>query len=80
LEDLDAVQGAKDCFRNADNTFHMVNSVSANANSTNEVTQPAARQPQPPAQVPTSNTIPQDTVTLKSTGDLSAGDPDHDGK
>jgi hypothetical protein len=66
---------------NADNSFHMVNSISgANANSTNEITQLAARQPQPPAQAPTSSAIPQDTVTLKSTGDLSAGDPDHDGK
>ena len=39
--------------------------------STNEVTQQAARQPQPSAQAPTSNAIPQDTVTLKSTGDLA---------
>jgi hypothetical protein len=66
---------------NADDSLHMVNSVnSANAPSTNEVTQQAARQPQPSAQAPASNAIPQDTVTLKSTGDLSAGDPDHDGK
>jgi hypothetical protein len=67
--------------RNADNGIHMVNSISsANASSTNEVTQQAARQPQPPAQAPTNGAIPQDTVSLKSTGDLSAGDPDHDGK
>ena len=72
--------------RNADNGIHMVNSISsANASSTNEVThnevtQLAARQPQPPAQAPTNGAIPQDTVSLKSTGDLSAGDPDHDGK
>ncbi|MGB8580696.1 MAG: hypothetical protein WCD47_07720 [Candidatus Sulfotelmatobacter sp.] len=67
--------------RNADNGIHMVNSISsANASSTNEVTQQAARQPQPPAQAPTNGPIPQDTVSLKSTGDLSAGDPDHDGK
>ena len=67
--------------RNADNGIHMVNSISsANASSTNEVTQQAARQPQPPAQAPTNGAILQDTVSLKSTGDLSAGDPDHDGK
>jgi hypothetical protein len=59
----------------------MVNSISsANANSTNEVTQQAARQPQPSAQAPTSSAVPQDKVTLKSSGDLSTGDPDHDGK
>jgi hypothetical protein len=59
----------------------MVNSISgANANSTNEVTQQAARQPQPAAQAQTNSPAPQDKVTLTSTGDLAAGDPDHDGK
>jgi hypothetical protein len=59
----------------------MINPISsANVNSTSEVAQQAARQPQPPAQALTSNAIPQDSVTLKSTGDLAAGDPDHDGK
>ncbi|MGA7377407.1 MAG: hypothetical protein WBW36_13730 [Candidatus Sulfotelmatobacter sp.] len=59
----------------------MVNLISsANANFTNEVTQKAARQPQPAAQAQTSSAVPQDKVTLKSTGDLAAGDPDHDGK
>jgi hypothetical protein len=59
----------------------MVNSISSpNANSTNEVRQQAARQPQPAAQAPTSRAVPQDKVTLKSTGDQAAGDPDYDGK
>jgi len=59
----------------------MVNSISGtNAHSVNDPSQPAARQPQPPAQAPTTSVIPQDTVTLKSTGDLNAGDPDQDGK
>jgi hypothetical protein len=58
----------------------MVNSISsANANSTNEVTQQAARRPQPAAQAQTGSAVPKDKVTLKSTGDLAAGDPDHDG-
>jgi len=58
----------------------MVNSISsANANSTNEVTQQPARQPQPAAKAQTSSAAPQDKVTLKSAGDLAAGDPDHDG-
>jgi len=59
----------------------MVNSISsANANSTNEVTQPAARQPEPTAQAPTRSAVPQDKVSLKGAGDLAAGDPDPDGK
>jgi hypothetical protein len=48
----------------------MINPISsAQANSADQVSQPAARQPQPAAQ-----TLPQDKVTLKSTGDA-----DHDG-
>jgi hypothetical protein len=67
--------------RNTDNGIHTVNSISsANARSTNEVTQLSARQPQSPAQAPTDGAIPQDTISLKTTGDLRAGDPDHDGK
>ncbi len=59
----------------------MVNLVSNTiANSTHEVTQQAARQPQPAPQAQTNNAVPQDKVTLTSTGDLAAGDPDHDGK
>jgi hypothetical protein len=65
--------------RNADNGIHMVNSIS-NSPAINEVTPQVGRQPQPSAQAPTNGAIPQDTVSLKSTGDLSAGDPDHDGK
>jgi hypothetical protein len=71
---------AKDILRKAD-LSHMVNPISsANANSTNEVAQQAARRPQSAAQAQTSSAAPQDKVTLKSTGDLAAGDPDHDGK
>jgi len=71
---------AKDILRKADLT-HMVNPISStNANSTNEVKQQAARQPQPAAQAQTSSAAPQDKVTLKGAGDLAAGDPDHDGK
>jgi len=53
----------------------MINPV--NSTSAKEATQQTARPPQPPAQPPV---IRQDTVTLKSAGDKSAGDPDHDGK
>ena len=67
-------------YRDADR-LSMVNSVSsANASSSNQVTQPAARQPQASAQAPTGSAVPQDKVTLKSGGDMSTGDPDHDGK
>lgn len=58
---------------------HMVNSISSTP-STNQVEQQAARTPQPPTQASANSAVPQDKVTLKSTGDLSAGDPDHDGK
>ena len=61
--------------------FYMVNSISgANAPSTNEITQKAAPKPQPVAHAPANIAVPQDKATLKSTGDLAAGDPDHDGK
>jgi hypothetical protein len=73
------VQFAKITLRNPDNSFHMVNSISSSP-AINEVTPQAARQPQPTVQAPTNGVLPQDTVSLKSTGDLSAGDPDHDGK
>jgi len=43
---------------------------SSNASYANEVPQPAPRQPQPHQ----GNAVPQDTVSLKSTGDV-----DHDG-
>jgi len=71
---------AKDTLRNAD-LSQMINPISsANANSTKEVPQQAARQPQPAAPASTGSTVPEDKVTLKSTGDQAAGDPDHDGK
>ena len=54
--------------------LHMINPISsAQASYANQVSQPAARQPQAPAQTPKSGSLPQDTVTLKST------DVDHDG-
>jgi hypothetical protein len=40
----------------------------------NQISQPAVRQPQSQAQAPKSSAAPQDTVSLKSTGDV-----DHDG-
>ena len=53
----------------------MINPISsAHSSQVNEVSHPAARQPQPPAQPPKSDVLPQDTVTLKNTGDV-----DHDG-
>jgi hypothetical protein len=58
----------------------MVNPISSAADSTNQVAQQAARQHQSAAQAQTSSAVPQDKVTLKSTGDLAAGDPDRDGK
>jgi len=49
----------------------MINPISnVLASYANQASQPAARQPQPQQ----SNALPQDTVTLKSTGDV-----DHDG-
>jgi len=49
----------------------MINPVSSShASNTTQVSQPAARQPQPQSSAPS----PQDTVKLKSTGDS-----DHDG-
>ena len=39
----------------------------------NQISQPAVSQPQPKAQAPKSSAAPQDTVSLKSTGDV-----DHD--
>jgi len=55
--------------------FGMTNPISSTyASYANQVSQPAVRQPQPQAQAPKSGSIPQDTVTLKSTGDV-----DHDG-
>ena len=59
----------------------MIDAISStNANIANQVKQQAARQPQPSAQPPTKTAVLQDRVTLKSTGDLAAGDADHDGK
>ena len=53
----------------------MINPISsAQASYANQVSQSAARQPQPQAQSSTSSSLPQDTVSLKS-----AGDVDHDG-
>jgi hypothetical protein len=58
----------------------MVNPISSSsANSANEVEKQAAR-PQPPAQAATGSAVQPDKVTLSSTSDKSAGDPDHDGK
>ena len=49
----------------------MINPVSSSyTNYANAVSQPGPRTPQPPQ----SNALPQDTVSLKSTGDV-----DHDG-
>jgi hypothetical protein len=54
-------------------TRHMVNSISSvQASYASQVSQVAARQPQP--QPAKSAPLPQDTVSLKSTGDV-----DHDG-
>jgi hypothetical protein len=51
----------------------MINQVSrSHANSTNQTSQLAARQPQ--AQPQLGNALPKDTVQLKSTGDVN-----HDG-
>ena len=47
---------------------------STTANYAHQVSQPAVRPPQPQTQAPKNNSVPQDTVTLKSTGDV-----DHDG-
>jgi hypothetical protein len=59
----------------------MINAISStNANIDSEVKQQAAHQLQPSAQPATNTAVPQDKFTLKSTGDLAAGDPDHDGK
>ena len=53
----------------------MTNPISSvSANYADQVSQQAIRQPQPKAQAPKSGSGPQDTVTLKSTGDV-----DHDG-
>jgi hypothetical protein len=52
--------------------FVMISPISST--QANQVLQPAARQPQPQAQTPKSSAPQQDTVTLKSTGDV-----DHDG-
>jgi hypothetical protein len=55
--------------------FVMINPISGTqASQANQVLQPAARQPQPQAQTPKGSAPQQDTVTLKSTGDV-----DHDG-
>jgi hypothetical protein len=49
----------------------MINPVSSSsAANASQVSQPAVRQPKPQQ----SNTLPQDTVSFKSTGDV-----DHDG-
>jgi hypothetical protein len=65
---------AKEFSDNAD-PLRMINPISsAQASYANQVSQPAARHPQPSAQTPKSASLPQDTVTLKSTGDV-----DHDG-
>jgi hypothetical protein len=59
----------------ADHTLVMTNPISSTtANHADQISQQAVRQPQPTTQAPKSNSIPQDTVTLKSTGDV-----DHDG-
>src|ERR1019366_10528457 len=58
---------AKDFSDNAD-PLRMINPISsAHASYANQVSQSAARQPQPPAQTPKSGSLPQETVTLKRT-------------
>jgi hypothetical protein len=55
--------------------MYMVSPISsAHASYANQVSTPAARQPQPQPQSSTGSSLPQDTVSLKSTGDR-----DHDG-
>lgn len=51
--------------------MHMMNSISSvHASYANQVSQAAARQPQPQPQSSTSGSLPQDTVSLKSTGNV----------
>jgi hypothetical protein len=59
---------------NADYAFTMINPISAYASYVSQISQLSVRQPQPQAQTPKSSSVPQDTVSLKSTGDV-----DHDG-
>jgi hypothetical protein len=59
---------------NADHAFTMINPISTFASYVNQTSQLSVRQPQPQAQTPKSSAVPQDTVSLKSTGDV-----DHDG-
>jgi hypothetical protein len=59
---------------NADHTITMINPISTYSSYINQVSQLSVRQPQPQAQAPKSGSAPQDTVSLKSTGDV-----DHDG-
>ncbi len=50
---------------------YMVNPISStHVEHANQVSQPAARHPQPAAETPKSHALPQDTVTLRSS-DLS---------
>lgn len=58
----------------ADHAFTMISPVSTYASYVNQISQLSVRQPQPQAQTPKSGSVPQDTVSLKS-----AGDVDHDG-
>ena len=59
----------------ADGGLYMVNPInSAHATHASLVSQAAARQPQPQAKPSPDVTLPQDTVSLKSTSDV-----DHDG-
>jgi hypothetical protein len=60
----------------------MINSISGSqSNKAIEEAQTVAKQPQPQSTNQAESTaLPKDTVTLTSTGDKSAGDPDHDGK
>ncbi|MGC2182056.1 MAG: hypothetical protein WA637_02105 [Terriglobales bacterium] len=53
----------------------MTNSISSTSiNHADQLSQQAIRQPQPKTEAPKNSSVPQDTVSLKSTGDV-----DHDG-
>ena len=67
--------GVKAFGEGADHTLIMTNSISSTSiNHADQLSQQAIRQPQPKAEAPKNSSTPQDTVTLKSTGDV-----DHDG-
>ncbi len=52
----------------------MISPIDSYASYVNQISQLSVRQPQSQAQTPKSGSVPQDTVSLKSTSDV-----DHDG-